>query len=69
MDKVGWGSWRARREPGKVDWVGATADEENAFTWAPALDAIRGEVGELRREGREQETTGGHGEGWDEGIG
>ena len=33
--------------------VAATADEEGAFIWAPAPAAVRGEVGELWREGRE----------------
>ena len=40
--------------------VAATADEEGTLTWAPAL--VRGEVGALWRERREQETSGGWGE-------
>ena len=77
---MGWGSWKARRGPGKAEYekgkekvdvpmvqkppseVAATADEEGAFTWAPATAAVRGEVGALWREEREQETTGGLGE-------
>ena len=39
--------------------VAATAIEEGALTWAPASAAVRGEVGALWREGREQETAGG----------
>ena len=54
--------------------VAATADEGGALAWAPASGE---EVGALWGEGREQETTGGlgdgsrerGGEGWDEVMG
>ena len=47
--------------------VAATADEEGAFTWAPASGAERVEVGVVWGEGREQETAGGLGGGSREG--
>ena len=43
--------------------VAAAADEEGALTWAPATAGVRGEVGALWREGREQEIAGGRGDG------
>ena len=56
----------SRNPPSKV---AVTVDEEGAFTWAPVSGSERVKVRAVWGEGREQETTGGQGDGSREGGG